>query len=148
MQIEVVTEIGAATDHVFDYITDLTNNPEWQSGVAETTWTSPPPVAVGSTCEQRLDDDSVVGYQVVAIDPGKSITIETLPGASVSATITRTVQDLGAGRSRVRMNMVGRVRGWRFALTPLIKRLIRQAIAADYRRLKRHLEADDESSSE
>jgi len=144
MHIDVRTEIEAPTELVFDYLADLANNPQWQSGVAETSWKSPPPVAVGSTCEQRFDDGKVVGYRVLSIDPGKSMTIETLPGASVPATITRTVEKLGVSRSRVRMDLDGRVRGWRFVLTPLVKRLITRGIAADYRRLKKLLEPDDQ----
>ena len=148
MRIEVRTEVEAPKELVFRYVADLTNNPVWQSGVAETTWTSPLPVTPGTTCEQRLDDGSVVRYRVVAVDPGESITIESLPGASVAATITRTVQELGVARSRVRMELQGRVRGWRFLLTPLMKWLIRRAIESDYRRLKRVMEAEEEPSGE
>lgn len=144
MRIDVRTEIESPAARVFDFIADLTNNPEWQSGVAETTWTSPMPVAVGATCEQRFEDGTTIGYRITGLDPGKSITMETLPGASVAATITRTVQELNATLTRVHMNLNGRVQGWRIVLTPLVRRLVRRSIIADYRRLKRTLEEGNE----
>lgn len=142
MKVNVQVEINAAAADVFAYVADLSNNPEWQSGVETTEWTSEPPLEVGSTCEQTLDDGAKVGYEVVAIDPGRSITIETKPGASVPATITRTVQQLNENRSRIRMELDGKVRGWRKILTPLLRRAIASSITSDYRRLKRRLEPD------
>ena len=148
MRIVINTEIDVPAEAAFDYIADLTNNPEWQSGVTDTVWTAPLPVVIGATCEQRHTDGSVVEYQVVALDPGKSISIKTLPGASVAAVITRTVHKLNDSRSRVRMELEGRVQGWRALLTPLSKRLITRAIEADYRRLKKRLESEEEPSGE
>jgi uncharacterized membrane protein len=148
MRIVIETEIEAPAELVFDYIADLTNNPEWQSGVAETKWTSPLPVVVGTTCEQRLDNGGVVGYGVVAIDPGKSITIETLAGTPVPATITRNVQQLDDARSRVHMDLAARLPGWRVVITPMVRWLFRREIRADYRRLKKLLETAGEPPGE
>ena len=148
MRIVINTEIDIPAAAVFEYIADLTNNPEWQSGVAETVWTTPLPLTVGTECRQTLDSGEIVNYRVVAIDEGRAIAIETLPGASVAGSISRTVNELNVGRCRVRMELEGRVRGWRFILTPLIRRLIRSSIAADYRRLKRLLETDEEPADE
>lgn len=145
MHILITVEIDVPADVAFAYIADLTNNPEWQSGVTDTVWTAQLPVVVGTTCEQSHMDGSVVGYRIVALEPGKSISIQTLPGATVAATINRTVHKLNDSRSRVRMELEGRVQGWRVLLTPLSKRLITRAIEADYRRLKKRLESDKES---
>ena len=145
MKINIQIEVDAAAEEVFAYIADLTNNPEWQSGVAETDWTTGPPIRVGSACEQILDDGGTVGYTITRLDPGRSLTIETTPGAAVPATITRTVQKLDVARSRVRMQLVGSVRGWRRILTPLLRRMITASITSDYRRLKKTLEPAEPS---
>ncbi len=143
MKVKVQVEINAAAEDVFAYVADLSNNPEWQSGVETTEWTSEPPLRVGSRCRQTLDDGTTVGYEVIAISPGRSITISTVSGAAVPAIITRTVQKLDVDRSRVRMELDGKVRGWRKAITPLLRKAIGSSITSDYRRLKRTLESDD-----
>ena len=148
MHIGIQIDIEAPRGLVFDYIADLTNNPEWQRGVTRTEWTSPLPVVVGTTCEQHLDNGGVVGYGIVALEPGKSITIKTLEGTPVPAKITRTVQPLDDARSRVLMGLEARMPGWRVVISPMVKWLFRREIRADYRRLKKLLETAEEPSGE
>lgn len=140
MQIKVQVEVNAAAGDVFDYVAELANNPEWQSGVESTERTSDLPIAVGTRWTQTLDNGSTVEYVATALQPGKSITVETESGPAVVGTITRTVQMLDVDRSRVRMELTGKVRGWRVILTPLLRRLITNSISADYRRLRKRLE--------
>ena len=142
MRTSVHVEIDAPAAAVFAYIADLTNNPTWQSGVAATNWETGGPGKPGARCRQTMEDGSDVVYDVVAIEPGRSITMEPEPGSTLATTITRTVQVLGDSRCRVRMDLVGRIRGWRLLLRPLVIRAVRNSIEADYRRLKRVLEAD------
>ncbi len=144
MRLTVQTEIDAAADVVFAYIADLSNNPHWQSGVEATTWTSPPPVAVGSTCEQAVESGVVVEYVVTELTPGRSITLKTRRGPVIQTTVTRTVEPLGKSKCRVRMDLTGHTRGWRRLTAPLLSRAVRGSIHSDYRRLKRVLEATDE----
>lgn len=143
MKANVRIEIEVAPGKAFDYFADLSNNPEWQSGVAETRWTTEPPVRIGSKCEQELEDGNVVGYVVTDIQQGKSITIETVFGAGMPATVTRTVAELNPARCRVTMDLVGKVRGWRVILAPLIRRAVESSIRSDYKRLKRVLEPEE-----
>jgi uncharacterized membrane protein len=147
LQVTVQTDIDAPADVVFEYIADLSNNPSWQSGVETTTWTSPPPVAVGSTCEQALESGAVVEYVVTALTPGQSITIETQPGPAIQTTVTRTVKVLSESTSRVRVDLTGHPRGWRRLTAPLLPRVVRVAIRSDYRRLKRVLEGTQEPNA-
>ena len=142
MHVEVKIEIDARPEDVFDYVADLANNPEWQSGVEATEWTSEPPLAVGSSWRQTLDDGNTVTYAVAALDPGRSITFKTGSGPAVAGTITRTVQKLDVNRCRLRMELTGKVKGWRIILSPLLRRAIRSSISSDYRRLKKRLETD------
>lgn len=143
MKANVLIDIDVAPDDAFAYIADLSNNPAWQSGVVETRWTTAPPIGVDSKCEQELDDGTVVGYAVTNLEPGKSIAIKTEFGAAMPASVTRTVSELNPTRSRVTMDLVGRVRGWRVILTPLIRRAIESSIRSDYKRLKRVLEPEE-----
>ena len=143
MQITVQVEIDAPGAAVFAYIADLTNNPEWQSGVTSAQWDAGGPQEPGASCRQTMDDGSVVVYRVVALHPGRSITVEPEPGSTLATKVTRTVQVLNESRCRVRMDLVGRIRGWRLLIRPLVIRLIRSSIEADYRRMKRLLEGDE-----
>jgi uncharacterized membrane protein len=140
MQIKVKVEINAAAEDVFDYVVELSNNPEWQSGVESTERTSELPIEVGTRWTQTLDNGTTVEYVATALQPGKSITVQTESGPAVVGEITRTVQKLDVDRSRVRMDLTGRARGWRVILTPLMRRMITNSISADYRRLKKRLE--------
>lgn len=142
MQTSVLVEIDAPGPTVFAYVADLTNNPEWQSGVTSAEWGTGGPPELGASCRQTMDDGSVVVYRVVALEPGKSITVEPESGSTLATAVTRTVQVLNDSRCRVRMDLVGRIRGWRLFLRPLVIRVIRTSIEADYRRLKRLLEGD------
>ncbi len=145
MRIVVKVEIAAPADAVFAYIADLTNNPEWQSGVAGTRLTSGESAEVGAKYEQTLDNGQSAEYAITALDTGRSITVATVRGTVVDSTIIRTVQKLSEESSRVRMELSGRVRGWRVLATPLLRRLVTSSIRSDYRRLKRILEPDDQA---
>jgi uncharacterized membrane protein len=144
-KVTITTEIEAPAEVVYAYLADLSNNSSWQSGIASTNWTSRPPIRVGSTYDQRMDyKDMVIGYEVTAIDPGRSITVESGRGATVPTTVTRTVQDLGESLSRVEVDLVGELRSWRQISKPMVTRAIRRSVGADYRRLKEQLEAGNE----
>ena len=143
MRIDVQVEMALPGEDVFAYLADLTNNPDWQSGVESTELVSGHADVVGATYEQVLDDGNKTQYVVTNIEPGRSITMRTEGRATVDATIIRTVQKLSDRRCRVRMELIGRVRGWRWIITPLLRRMIRSSIAADYRRLRRLLEPNE-----
>ena len=147
VKVQVREEIAAPADAVFAYVADLTNNSDWQSGVAATRLTDGSPMELGATYEQTLDDGKSATYVVTALEPGRSITVVTERGTVVNATITRTVHKLSEDTSRIRMELSGRVRGWRVVLTPLMRRLVTSSIRADYRRLRRTLEPADEAEA-
>ncbi len=145
INITVRTEINVAADEAFAYTADHANNAAWQRGIQSTTWTSAPPIRVGSTYNQTADFKSTVtAYEVTALDPGHSITTESRRGATFPVTVTRTVVPLGEARCRVTVDLAGRPRGLRWLLQPLVANMVRKSIEADYRRLKRLLETTDE----
>ena len=146
-KVTITTEIEAPAEVVYAYLADLSNNSTWQSGIASTNWTSRPPIRVGSTYDQRMDyKDMVIAYEVTAIDPGRSITVESRHGATVPTTVTRTVHNLGESLSRVEVELEGELRSWRQITKPMVTRTIRRSVGADYRRLKEQLEAGDEAT--
>ena len=143
--VTVNTEIARPAEVVFDYIADLTNNADWQFGIESTEWTSALRVDVGSTYDQTMEYKGLVtGYEITAIEPGRSITVETRAGATIPTTVTRTVQVLNESRCRVRVDLSGRLPGWRVITRPLAKRMIRRSIASDFRRLKHRMEEEND----
>lgn len=145
IEVTVRTEIDVPAAGVFAYVADFSNNEAWQSGIQSTTWTSAPPIRVGSTYEQRLERrDTVSSYEITAIEPGLSITAESRQGATFPITVTRTVVPLSDTRCRITVDLTGHPRGFRRLVKPLVMKVVRDSIEADYRRLKRQLETADE----
>ena len=145
INVTIRTEIDVPAAEAFDYVADFSNNESWQSGIQSTAWTSAPPIRVGSTYDQRLDNkDTVTSYEISAIEPGYSITAESREGATFPVTVTRTVVPLSATRCRITVDLVGYPRGLRRLVKPLVVKVVRDSIEADYRRLKRWLEHADE----
>lgn len=143
MQVEVEARIARPAEGVFDYLADFSNNPHWQSGMRSATWTTPPPLAVGSRYVQVA---SFLGrpvestFQVVAFEPGRRVRIESVSG-TFPITVTRQVEPDGDG-ARVRALVEGGPRGPLRYAAPLFAILVRWSVAADYARLKRLLEAE------
>ena len=147
--VSVSTEIEVAAGSTYDYISDPTNNSEWQFGIESTEWTSPPPFGVGSTYRQTMEyKGQVTDYAVVAIDAGRTISVQSQHDAAIPTTVTRTVLMLNDEKCRVRVDLQGGLRGLRRLTKPLVTRMIRRSIESDYRRLKRMLEADPGEQSE
>jgi uncharacterized membrane protein len=145
INVTIRTEIDVPAAEAFAYVADFSNNEAWQSGIQSTTWTSAPPIRVGSTYEQRLERrDTVSSYEIAAIEPGYSITAESREGATFPVAVTRTVVPLSDTRCRITVDLIGHPRGFRRLVKPLVVKVVRDSIEADYRRLKRRLEAGPE----
>ena len=143
--ITIKTEIDVPADEVFAFVADFSNNPAWQSGVETVDWTSPPPIQVGSTYDQTISfRNTVTGYQITAYEPGRSVTTVSGQGATIPTTVTRTVVPIGEDRCRVTVDLTAKPRLIRRLITPLLKKMIRDSVETDYRRLKRLLEEGEE----
>lgn len=135
------THISAPPGDVFAYIADFANNPEWQSGMKTATWTSEPPLRVGSTYDQVATFFGRViesHFEVTAYEPGRSVTIETRSG-SFPITVTRTVQQAANG-CRVDAHVRGEPSGFLGMARPLMRWVVKRSVDHDYRRLKALLE--------
>ena len=141
--VTIRTEIAVPADVAFAYVSDFSNNAAWQSGIESTTWTTPPPIRVGSIYDQVTDHKgAVTSHEITAIEPGRSITTESREGAAIPVTVTRTVESLGESRCRITVRLTAHPRGLRRLTKPLLRRVVRKSIASDYRRLKRLLEKE------
>lgn len=141
-EVRAEVEIERAAGAVFDYLADMENNPTWQRGQQSCVWTSEPPLALGSTYDQRarfLGRDIVSSFEVVEFEPGRRIRITSTSG-SMPIDVTRTVEPLGSDRCRVGAVVRGEPpRAFRI-LGPLLDRLVARSVNADYERLKAELE--------
>lgn len=143
--ITIRTEIDLPADEVFAYVADFSNNPAWQSGVEAADWTSPPPIQAGSTFDQTVRFRNIVtSYEITAFQPGHSITTVSGKGATIPTTVTRTVMPVGENRCRVTVDLTAQPRLIRRLIKPLLRKMIRDSVETDYRRLKRLLEEGEE----
>ena len=53
IEVKVTIDVTAAPADVFEYWSDHSNNPQWQTGQRSCTWTSEPPIGIGSTYGQE-----------------------------------------------------------------------------------------------
>lgn len=91
-------EIARPAGAVFDYIANIELNPTWQRGLRECLFTSEPPLRTGSTYRQVasfLGRRIKSSFVVTALEPGRSITIETVE-STFPIRVTRDVEPLGA----------------------------------------------------
>jgi hypothetical protein len=136
-------DIGRPAADVFAFVADFTNNPLWQRGMRACRWTSPPPYRVGSTYQQEarfLGKDVRNTFRVTAFEPPARIAFEST-GGSFPIAVTRTVEDLGPGRSRFTEEVEGDAKGFYRVAEPLLRLLVKASIKRDFPRLKALLES-------
>ena len=144
MHLQSSLEIGKPADEVFDVVADFARNPEWQGGMRSAVWTSEPPVRVGSTYEQVarfLGRDVVTSFEVVGYEPGRSITIESR-ASSFPIRVTRSVEPVTDGRSRVIADVSGEPGRFFRLFGPILAQMAERSVRRDYRRLRELLESD------
>jgi uncharacterized membrane protein len=144
IHVEVRVDIDRPAGEVFAYLEEVENNTRWLKGMRSARWTSPRPVGVGSTYEQRshfLGRDIKTSFEVTRHEPGRLITIESRAGSSFPITVTRQVEPDGPGRSHVTEIVDGDASGFYSVATPLLRRMVQRNIQRDYGSLKRLLEA-------
>jgi len=142
MKMQSSLAIERPTEEVFAVISDFSRNPEWQDGMKSAVWTTEPPIAVGSTYDQVarfLGRDIITSFEVVAYEPGRSISIESRQ-STFPIHITRSVEPLDGGRCVVTADVAGEPGGILGLLSPIMDRLAARSVRGDYARLKALLE--------
>lgn len=125
-------ELARPAGPVFDYIANMDLNPTWQRGMRECRLTSEPPLRTGSTYDQGasfLGRRIQSSFVVTALEPGRSITIET-------------VEPLGDARCRASATIEGGLGGLMRLFMPLMKLIAQRFVRGDYARLRALLEAE------
>jgi len=134
--------INMPSAEVFDVIADMSKNPTWQRGQVSCVWTSDPPIGLGSTYDQEarfLGKSIVSTFEVTEFEPGTRIRIVST-GGTMDIDVTRTVEARGDDRCEVGAIVRGDAPGVMKLLGPLLPRIVRSSVRADYRRLKALLE--------
>lgn len=143
MQVKSSIEINRAAADVFDYVADMSNNTEWQNGQVRCTWTSEPPLRVGSTYDQEarfLGKSILSTFTVTEYESGSHIRIVST-GGTMDIDVTRTVEPITDSRCTVSAVIRGTPPGPMRILGPLLPTIVRSSVNKDYQRLKALLEA-------
>lgn len=135
-------EIARPAAAVFAFIADMENNPKWQQGQQRCTWTSEPPIGVGSTYDQEarfLGRTIRSSFEVTEFEPGRRIRIVSTAG-TMPIDVTRTVEPIDDERCRATAHVLGDPPRMFRVLGPLLDRMVRSTVAEDYDRLQALLE--------
>jgi uncharacterized membrane protein len=81
MRFQNVIEIEASIDDVFDFVSDMRNIPKWNYFVTKVTQENGEGPERGARYHQTRKTDSQ-RYEMIHFEPGTSLTIKTIPGAS------------------------------------------------------------------
>lgn len=143
IRVETDVMIGKPAGEVFAYIADFERNPEWQEGMVRCTFTTEPPLRVGSQYEQEaifLMRGIISVFEVVAYEPGRMVKATTIE-SSFPITFTRIVEPAGQN-AHVQAIIEGDASGFFSLIQPLLRRMVQRSVSRDYRYLKQLLEID------
>lgn len=142
IHVEDSTVINRPIDEVFAYISDLTNAPEWQTGLLEVRRTTTAPLGVGA---QFTFVRKFLGRKLEATNeftqylPNEVITFVTTSGpVSVEASYLFQTQAKG---TQVTCRMAMKVEGFSRLAEPLIAASVRREMSAEFAYLKDLLES-------
>lgn len=134
----VSIEARGTPESVFDYWSDVTNNPTWQRGMKKCVWTSDGPVGVGSTYDQHAEmfgRPIVSSFEVVEYEPGAKIryktTVSTFP-----LDITREVASIGDDMVMLKATIRGEPSGVFKLMGPITRKMLEKNVNRDYAQLK------------
>ncbi len=143
VDVETRIEIARPRAEVAAYASDPDNVPEWYKNIAEVTWESPPPLAVGTQLAfvaQFLNRRLAYTYEVIELVPGERLVMSTAEGPFPMET-TYTWDTLADTGTLMTLRNRGEPSGFAKKMSaPLMARSIRRANEADLRRLKQILE--------
>ncbi|MDH3498643.1 MAG: SRPBCC family protein [Acidimicrobiia bacterium] len=143
IQVTASVDIDRPASDVFDYLADMSNNPKWQRGMQQCSWTSEPPLRLGSTYDQQatfLGKQIISSFEVVEFEAGRRIRIKTT-GGTMPIDVTREVRTRPDGTASVTATVRGESPGLLRLAGPLMRVLVAASVRGDYRRLKAVLES-------
>ena len=138
IELAVRADVDATPDQVWAVVADYARDPQWRHGVETMDPTPAGPVHPGQCTDERM---RFAGRRyrnrggVVEVGPGRRFRWRTTDG--IDAEGGRVVEDVGGGRSRVRLEMLVRPQGAADRLlSPLLRIMLRRALRADLARLR------------
>ena len=137
-------DIGRASELVFDYVADFTNDPEWRSEVVSITRTSGEVTDLGATYEQELQLAGrrlQTSFRVTEHRPPQLVSFE---GGAGPVRVFGSILLSALGNDTTRVHFEHRMTGpwWFRVVEPVLARRRRAGIARDLDELRRILEAD------
>ncbi len=151
MDMRVTRDIDRPAREVFEFFSDASNNPDWQTGMVSCEWTTPPPVGVGSTYEQKaqfMGRDIVSIFEVTRYEPGRLLAIATIE-STFPIQVVRTVEPLSQDKCRVSAEITGGPQGRVARLfEPVMARSALKSVNRDYDRLVQLLESANSATTE
>lgn len=147
IEVRVSIDVDRPPEEVFDFWSEWSNNPRWQTGMDSCTWTSEPPMQLGSTYDQRasfLGRPIVSSFEVVEYEPGIKVRIKTTK-SSLPLDITREVSPRSNGGTTLNAIIRGEPGGPMKLFNPLTQRMVKRNVTKDYDRLKAMLDGPDEA---
>ncbi|MCA0986764.1 SRPBCC family protein [Guptibacillus algicola] len=126
---------------VFEYISNFENNPIWQGGMIEATFTSTGPLGEGSTYDQVatfLGRKIITSFVVTRFERNRCIQIQSVT-STFPIKVTRSVKLADEG-TLVSAVVEGDPGGLFKLAKPLLKRMVYRSVTNDYANLKTILE--------
>jgi uncharacterized protein YndB with AHSA1/START domain len=129
MRVEVTIHIKRSVEDVFAYITNFENNPKWQNGMVYCTFTTPPPLSVGSPYKQmaqfmRRSIESQ--FEVTKLIPNQRVEFETIE-STFPIQIVREVSSTVNG-TQLHAIISGQPSGLMRLFSPLMKSMMSRQI--------------------
>ena len=143
MQYEVSTLINRPIADVFQFVTNVTNQPKWQASSVENTQLTPGPMAVGVTIQhvgKWLGRRYVGTGQVTEFEPDKQWGYKTL-GGPYQLEMHYRFEPAPSG-TRLKMLVDGEDSGFFRLPAPLLRFFAQRVLQGDLDRLKRVLEGN------
>jgi hypothetical protein len=145
IKVETNVVINRPPEEIFAYISNFENNPEWQSGMQEATFTSEGSLGVGSTYAQvakflgrRIEST----FEVIGYEPKRMVKATSTSG-SFPITFARLVEPVEGG-TQVAAIIEGDASGFFKLAEPLLAWMVKRSVDADYANLKHILETQAE----
>ena len=140
---DVSTIIARPVEAVFEFVSNLANNPQWQAMTVEATKTSEGAVGLGTTWREtvRLLGRRVeVERQTTAYEPSSMFSVATTSGpVQVEATVSLEPME---GGTRFKAAFRGDTGTFAKLGGPLLASMMKRAVEADVATLKALLESD------
>ena len=138
--VETSLWIARPTEDIWEYWYDVSNEPQWRSGVISSQWTSDPPHGVGSTGVHIVQGPSDWPWQVTDWEDLRHISWEITGGRFEGAHVGYRVAPENAG-SRVTIHIRVKPSVFTRILMPVVRPWMRGQFAGDLERLKAIMEA-------